>query len=225
MHFAGGNAYSFRFLTPHLQEFDIIPLELPGRGNRMHEELIRDFNLAAGDLYNQILLKGVTPDFIIYGHSMGAYLGLRVANMLEKAGFPPLCLLVSGNPGPGIREKKARHLLGHDDFIGELTRLGGIPNEILQNEELFTLFEPILRADFEIVEKADLLDEPAVSVPLFAMMGSHEEDMDKITNWKKYTNSAFAYEIMKGHHCFIYKNAPRLADVITQHYLKNKLYC
>jgi len=30
------------------------------------------------------------PEFLIYGHSMGAYLTLRVTNMLEKAGRYPL---------------------------------------------------------------------------------------------------------------------------------------
>jgi external thioesterase TEII len=73
-----------------LREFDVIPLELPGRGRRMVEDLLKDFDMAAEDIYNQLTAKLSSDRFLIYGHSMGAYLALRVANMLEKAG-PPYC--------------------------------------------------------------------------------------------------------------------------------------
>ncbi len=44
LHFAGGNYYSFRFMFPQLNEFEIIPVELPGRGKRMKENLLKDFD-------------------------------------------------------------------------------------------------------------------------------------------------------------------------------------
>src|SRR5262249_8544650 len=102
LHFAGGNCYSFQFIMPLLQRFEIIPLELPGRGRRMKESLLKDFDLAAQDIYHQLTGKLTSASFIIYGHSMGAYLALRVANMLEKAGKFPAFVIVSGNAGPGI---------------------------------------------------------------------------------------------------------------------------
>ncbi len=106
--------YSFNTITPRLKHLEVIPLELPGRGRRMHEELLKDFDLAAKDLYGQVVPKLNGAPFLIYGHSMGAYLGLRVTRMLEEAGHPPAYLIVSGNPGPGVPRKREvkRYLLG-----------------------------------------------------------------------------------------------------------------
>jgi external thioesterase TEII len=127
LHFAGGNCYSFKFLFPMLHEFEVIALELPGRGNRMTERLLTSFDAAAEDIYRQISGKRNAANCVIYGHSMGAYLGLKVSEMLEKVLMPVDYLIVSGNPGPGIKSNKTRYLLEEHLFIEELKIMGGIP--------------------------------------------------------------------------------------------------
>jgi external thioesterase TEII len=214
LHFAGGNCYSFQFLMPLLTGFEIIPLELPGRGKRIKEDLLKDFDLAAQDMFEQIKSKVTTP-FFMYGHSMGAYLTLRVANMLEKTGKRPAYLFVSGNPGPGVKENKKRYLLEQDAFIEELKSLGGVPEEFITNKELFEFYEPILRADFEVAEKNDLKDEVASSAPLYAMMGDREEKVEEIANWGRFSNAQFNYEIMEGDHFFIHQHANAIAKIIN----------
>jgi external thioesterase TEII len=220
LHFAGGNCYSFQFMLSLLHEFDVIPLELPGRGRRMAECLLKDFNMAAQDICKQLIAKLTSARFLIYGHSMGAYLALRVANMLERAGKFPAYLIVSGNAGPGIESdnKKDFHLLEHVDFVKELECLGGIPPELIQNKELFNFFEPILRADFEISEKNEIATEPAICAPIFAMMGSQEDEVDVISNWARFTRSGFNFEILEGNHFFIHKHPRRIAHIIKSCY-------
>jgi surfactin synthase thioesterase subunit len=218
LHFAGGNRYSFQFLVPLLKDFEVTSLELPGRGRRMNEPLIRNFDLAAKDIHRQIAEKLTGNDFMIYGHSMGAYLALRVANMLEASEHQPAYLFVSGNAGPGIRSGKNRFLLNRDQFKEELASLGGVPEELLEDRELYDLFEPILRADFEIADRNDIDDEEVTASPLFAIMGSREEDAAQITNWSKYTRSRFDFEIMEGDHFFIHKHPERIAAIIKSRY-------
>jgi external thioesterase TEII len=221
LHFAGGNLYSFDFIRPLLKNFEVITLELPGRGKRVREPLLRDFDLAAEDMYNQILNRLASRNFLIYGHSMGAYLALRVSNMLIKVQRYPDYLLVSGNTGPGAaRETTNIYLLDKNEFKNKLENLGGFPAELLNNNELFDFFEPILRADFELIEKNGMDDEPAVSIPLFAMMGSLEEYVDNIANWGRFTTSQFNYEILEGHHFFIHSHPQRIADIIQECYSK-----
>src|SRR5258708_15140581 len=214
LHFAGGNRYSFQFMLPFLQDFAVIPLELAGRGSRIGEPLLTDFDEAARDLYRQLTDKLRYPGCLIYGHSMGAYLGLRVANMLEAAGKYPAGLIVSGNAGPCIEKDRSTYHLPRADFIEELNKLGGIPPEMIENEELFSFFEPILRADMEIAEKKNMTGEPAINAPLFALMGSDEAKADKISNWSFFTQSHFNSEILKGDHFFIYKHPARIAAII-----------
>lgn len=222
LHFAGGNSYSFQFMRPQLSDFEVIVLELPGRGRRFRENLLTDFNAAALDIYEQMTARLNSSPFLIYGHSMGAYLALRICNLLESNGKFPECIIVSGNAGPGINNKKQLHLMENKMFIEEVQKLGGVPDDFSENEELLDLFEPILRADFKIAECNQLELEPAVRAPLFAVMGSMEEEVEQIENWARFTRSQFQYEILEGDHFFIHKHPKRMAEIIKYSYNHHK---
>jgi external thioesterase TEII len=220
LHFAGGNRYSFNQMLPFLKAFDVVPLELPGRGKRMKEALLKDFNRAAEDMYLQLTAKLTASSFMIYGHSMGAYLTLRLTNMLEQAGKFPVCIIVSGNAGPGLKDTKRKdlHLLERKSFIKELQQLGGVPPELIEHEELFDFFEPVLRADFEIAELHGLENEPAVKAPLCAIMGNQEENVGHIVNWSRFTKSKFNSEILEGNHFFINRQPQAMVGIISSCY-------
>ncbi|MEN5057169.1 thioesterase II family protein [Sphingobacterium kitahiroshimense] len=220
IHFAGGNIYSFQDMISHFNMFEVIPLELPGRGKRIGEGLVREFDLAAMDLYDQIAKKLNGQKFSIFGHSMGAYLGLRISNMLEKAGELPDYLIVSGNPGPGIINNRYRYLMDEDMFIKELASLGGMPDGFLENDELFEFYEPILRADFEIAENNKVEREPPINAPILAIMGSREEKVSEISNWRRFTTSRFNFEILEGGHFFIHKQTTKVARLIEGYHSK-----
>lgn len=218
LHFAGGNCYSFQFMIPLLKDFEVICLELPGRGKRINEPLVKDFDLAANDIFRQLQEKLTSSSFLIYGHSMGAYLALRVSKLLESIGKSPAYLVVSGNAGPGVSDEKRRYLLGKDEFIKELKSIGGIPDEVFEHEELFDFFEPVLRADFEIAETNHKVNESVVNIPIYAMMGNEEEKVDNISNWARFSTVAFNYEILEGDHFFIHRYPERVATVIKDCY-------
>lgn len=218
LHFAGGNVYSFEFLRKEIPNADFIPLELPGRGKRHREQLITNKNQAIEDYYNQITSLRNKEPYLIYGHSMGATLGFSVAAKMEIAGDSPKSLIVSGNAGPGIKKSKdiIHHTLDDFNFKKELLSLGGIPEEISKNEELFDYFLPIIRADFECLEKDFFSEEGLqINIPIHALMGADEETCDKIENWKSFTHHTFTFDIWDGNHFFIYKNAAALANIFT----------
>ena len=138
--FAGGTSYSYQFLKPYLKKFDIVFLELPGRGRRIDEPIIKDFNLAAQDICLQIREKLSGGEFGIYGHSLGAYLALKVSNLLENKHIFPSHIVVSGNPGPRVKKKKGLYLLDNKSFIAEVKKLGGLSDEVCDNEQLMKYF-------------------------------------------------------------------------------------
>lgn len=215
LHFAGGNCYSYHFLRPYLEHLELVPLELPGRGRRSDEKLLTRFEDAAEDLFQHILLKATGPRFLVYGHSLGALLALEVTGMLERAGMSPRQLIVSGNAGPGTRDTRKRYLLEKEDFRQELRTIGGVPDELLGNDEVLDFFEPVLRADFELVESNPRRDFRPVATPMYAVMGDREADAPKIGNWQQYTTGGFRHALLPGHHFFIYGNADALAGIIT----------
>ncbi|WP_428231977.1 thioesterase II family protein [Flavobacterium sp.] len=221
LHFAGGSCYSFDFLKNYIQNsFEYHALELPGRGKRNLERHLFKKTDAVLDYVSQIKkLRINNRPYIIFGHSMGATLGLSVAKKMEEHSDPPSLLIVSGNPGPGASyNDKVRHTLSDFEFKKELRSLGGVPEEVLEDEDLYNYFSPIMRADFEILEKNKLSEVGLViNTPIFALMGDQEETVREIENWQLYTNGKFDHQILPGNHFFIYSQVKTLAKIINEY--------
>ncbi|MEM9820820.1 MAG: alpha/beta fold hydrolase [Bacteroidota bacterium] len=219
IHFAGGNRYSFNFLKPHLKEaFNFIPLELPGRGQRMAEKYCSSIEKAVDDLLQQVVQTNGSNPFVIYGHSLGSTLALLLAHKLELMNRPPLGLIVSGNPGPGVeaeKDYKSFYKLSDEAFIEELKIMGGLPDEILTNEELLAFFLPILRADFSLYAFAEPDFNP-IQTPIYAIMGDEEDGVDQIENWERFTTAKFNYSVMQGKHFFIFDFPQKIALIIKE---------
>ena len=202
-------------MTPSLADFDIIALELPGRGNRIKEPLTKDFERAAVDFHFQVLRLLTSRDFILYGHSLGALLAFRVCQLLEDRNISPTYLVVTGNPGPGIHPEKQLHELADNDFIAELRNLGGIPEAILEDTDTLRFFLPILRSDFELATRENMERKTRINTPIYAMMGDKEEYVNEITNWKNFTTVEFRFKILEGDHFFIHAQAERVTHAIN----------
>lgn len=232
LHFAGGNCYSFDFLIKEIKKkkLNVKPyaIELPGRGNRIAERLLTEKPLAIKDYFEQIKkLRNGNP-YIIFGHSMGAALGLSVVKEMEKHQDPPLYFIASGTPGPGIVQDNKRKIyqLNDHDFKNELRSFGGVPEQVLSNDELFMFFSTIIRADFKLLEQSkDYEKDVVIDTPIYALMGDKEPLTEKIENWKSFTNSSLKCTLLPGNHFFIHNNAEDLVQILSQILVLNKLKC
>ncbi|QXH37869.1 thioesterase II family protein [Pseudomonas sessilinigenes] len=213
LHFAGGNCYSYQFMKPALLDFDVVSVELPGRGRRMAEPLIRGFEAAAKDMFQQIVSQLTGSSFILYGHSMGAILGLKVARMLEDYEKKPSALIFTGHAGPKLVKYKNTAFLETQELKQVLLDLGGLPDSVIHNSELFSFFEPVIRADFEVAERADSYEFEPVDIPLHVVMGTEEDFSDKIGLWEKYTTSSFSKGLLSGDHFFIHNHICEIAAI------------
>ena len=219
--FAGGNKYSYQKYSEKAPSFlNIIPLEYPGRGARMKELLIADADLLVNDLYNQIRKNAGDTDYAIYGHSMGGLIGYLVARkLIENNHKPPLHLFITGTCGPSspARSAKNRHLLPKDEFIQELKNLDGIPDEILQHDDLLSYIEPILRADFKTCETYKHQDQPPLNIPFTVITGTDEEmTTEDIQLWQKESDYAIDFRQIPGKHFFIFKYPRVIVDIISK---------
>jgi surfactin synthase thioesterase subunit len=149
---------------------------------------------------------------------MGAPLGLSVVKKLEEYPDVPNILIVSGNPGPGANANDIqRHALSDPEFKAELRSLGGVPEEVLENEDLYDFFSPIMRADFEILEKnRDSEIGLVINTPIFAIMGDKEETVGEIENWEMYTTRKFDCQVVPGNHFFIHNQVETLTQIINE---------
>ncbi len=220
LHHAGGNAYSYQFLLPHLSDsFDVELLELPGRGKRLKEKLLYTEKEAVQDYVDQISRKAGDEPFMMYGHSMGALLSPAIIRDLNAIGRSPVCLVVSGSQGFLLPEEPRKYSFSKEELVADLRRMGGVPDAFLENKALFDFFEPVMRADFETLDLHDWhANPPHIHTPIYAVMGDKEKYASGIGNWKKYTDGDFNSEIVEGGHFFIFDIPVKLAAIIKQCY-------
>ncbi|PFF02783.1 thioesterase [Bacillus thuringiensis] len=153
-------------LSPSIQ---LIPIELAGRGRRIQESFYQSFDDAINDIVQEIEKRLDGTPFAFFGHSMGSLLAYECAHklMIGKKMLPEL-IIVSGKNPPHLKRKKQMHQLSDDEFRRELLLMGGFEKGIVENNELFNFFVPILRADFRLVEtynyneKQDKIDSDIV---------------------------------------------------------------
>lgn len=218
--FAGGNKFSYRQYAEKAPPFlHITTLEYSGRGSRIKEPLMPDIHKMTDDLYNQIRNKVDHINYAIYGHSLGGLLAyLLTRKLLQNNHKAPLHLFITGTSGPSAPERleKKRSLLNKEDFIKEIKEFGGMPDEILQNEELLYFFEPILRSDFKASENYFHTPQAPFNIPVTVITGT-DEDMEKeeIETWQKETTQVVDFKVMEGNHFFIYNYIEEILGIIS----------
>ncbi len=219
--FAGGNKYSYREFSEKAPPFlKIVTLDYPGRGSRMKDPLPADIETLTDDLYNQVQQFPAGQEYAIYGHSLGGLMAYKLARKLVDNGYePPLHLFITGTTGPAAesRSEKKRHLLGKTEFLAEIRDLDGMPEEILNNEELLYYFEPILRSDFKISEDYLHVAGEPLDIPMTVITGT-EEDMElaDIQLWQQETRQQVDFKRLPGKHFFIFQHTYHVIEIIAK---------
>lgn len=217
--FAGASRYSYHFYAKECPDMlNIVSVEIPGRGARFRETLLTSMNEIVEDVFAQVTPRLNAP-YAIYGHSMGALMGyLLTRKILEAQLRPPLHLFVTGCAAPSAKSTEPiRHLLPKEAFLDELREMGGSPEEILANKELLDFFEPVLRADFQAIERYAYEETEPFAMPITCINGSDERiPVEHAEAWRKETKGAFRFYQLPGHHFFINKHYQEVLRMIVK---------
>ncbi|MBL6449342.1 thioesterase [Fulvivirga sp. 29W222] len=219
--FAGGSKYSFKeFEDYNCEGIDVVTLDYPGRGGRMREPLLSETVAIAHNLLPQAKALIGNEDYVVYGHSMGATVGFELVHFLMNAGLPqPAHLFVSGATGPAAFSRTVRnwHNLPKDELLKILKDLNGMPEEILNNDEFFDFYEPIIRADFKAVESYAYKKRQPLNIPITVMNGTREPfDEQEVKLWGDETVFPVEYMKMEGHHFFIFDHVSTIINTIRE---------
>ncbi len=218
--FAGGSPYIFRNWLEFLPVWsEVGSIQLPGRGGRLFETPYRRIENLIEDL-SEAMMPFIDKPFACFGHSMGALLIFELARFWRINSIKmPEIIFVSGCVAPQVYEKeKPIHKLPDNDLIGELNRLGGTPQELLENAELMQLVLPALRADFEMLHFYSHKPEPAFNFPIAAFGGDSDKDVDfaRLQAWREQTTNDFSMEIFSGDHFFLLSQTLPLLEKINE---------
>lgn len=207
---------------PHLHPgIELVPVELAGRGRRMHERLYGDIDEAVEDVFRLIREKIVQYPYALFGHSLGSALCFELAGRIRKEGLPaPLHIFFSGRSAPHVPKKeKVYHLMNDEDFKEEILLLGATPPEVFELPELKQVFIPMLKNDLRLAETipAALQVEP-FETDITVFVGKDEDlTAEQCEGWKRYTKGAFHIHYFKGGHFFLLDETSLIVDFINKH--------
>jgi len=208
---AGGGATAFKGWTEGLPRSVIVsPMHAPKRDNMAdHVAALA----AACEPY-------LGDPFAFFGHSMGAVVAFELARCLRRRNQPlPRLLIVSGARAPQFRR-------GHvpppepseSEFIAELRRLEGTPEEVLNNSGLLRMILPALRADAAIYRGYVYAEEPPLDCPIRAYGGAQDPNVrrDHLEAWSEQTTASFELRLFPGGHFFLQTGREAFLEALAQ---------
>jgi surfactin synthase thioesterase subunit len=156
-----------------------------------------------------------------FGHSMGGVIAFELSHAVRSRinSANPVHLFVSGRYPPHLKGSGViMHKLTDAEFKAEILKLGGVPKEVFENQDMMDIFLPILKADYKIVETYSYAKkENRLECGITVLNG--EQDIavptDVMVRWREYTCREFNLYNLAGGHFFIHNNIERITEIIN----------
>ena len=216
--YGGGSVASFRsyvagFPPTHGR---VIPVEIPGRGTRSHEDPAKSIEECARLVLQKIDTTGAP--YILHGHCMGALLALEAIKLLEASGEPlPLFMVASGRNAPRHVNGWLRRVAELDDrgLFQELQDLGGVPAGLS-----FAMAQPFLgaiRHDQAMFSEYDP-GHRKISVPILVLAGRGDKmtTAAALADWSDYTSKLACLQWLEGEHYFLLQQPQCVAQALQE---------
>lgn len=202
---AGASAMSYlrwRRLSPSW--LCIEPVEPPGRGTRMSESLLREYDAVVDDL-TQSIQSAARGRYALFGHSMGALLAFGCARRLAQQGAPaPIALAVAAAPAPTQRPKKAERRRTDVELIADLRRFDSVPDALFDDAEMLRVTLDVLAADYAICDSFKVDRETILSTPVLIYGGARDTVAQiALSEWRLQTNAPSTFRMFDGGHFFV----------------------
>lgn len=152
---AGGSAALYgQWGREFCDEIQVVALEYPGRGSRCRETLYGNFAEGVDDLVTQVVGR-VAPGrrYALFGHSMGATMAYEIYRRLQGLHYLlPSHVFLSGKNPPDEEVCRRDVALDESSLTTLLTRLGGIPPELMDNMRFLKRHLEVFRSDLELLD-------------------------------------------------------------------------
>jgi surfactin synthase thioesterase subunit len=166
------------------------------------------------------LLPIARPPYALFGHSMGGMVSYEITQELIRRGAPlPAHLFVSATPAPHLASTlPAIHDRPREQFLQEVQRYRGLPDEVLRSPELLELILRRLRADLAVTGTYSYVERPPLPIPITAFSGSDDAIVTPATTeaWREHTVTTFHHQRFPGGHFFLAELAPKVVSILAQ---------
>jgi surfactin synthase thioesterase subunit len=188
-------------------DWELLVLDLPGRGRRYTEQPIGDMGALVARVAEDVH-PWLDAPVALFGHSLGAILAVELGRACEARGAPPVWVGVSGRVAPTL-QRQTRRLSELDDasLLGEVIALGGSPERLGEIPDLRAHFMRVVRADISALESyRPAADREPLGCPVTGFAGSSDTWAPPTTMrpWARETRGAFRLcEFSGGHFYFL----------------------
>jgi surfactin synthase thioesterase subunit len=222
--FCGGGTAPFRPWSRVLGEaVDLALVCYPGREQRMVERPAQRWGELMQDTLASVHAVAHRP-YVLFGHSMGAWVAFEVAVRLEAAGMPPQALVVSASNAPSRawqeQLRPPRSTASDEELLEWLGRVGQISELVIAEPELRQLALDLFRADKRAIESYRFEPGRAVRAPVQVLQGVEDAEIDDGDGgWPELAAGACRIDRLPGGHFYtpdIWATLPRhMAAVIN----------
>lgn len=173
------------------------------------------------DLYYKNLITILKKDSILFGHSMGGTIAYFLAKKIAEKNpeLTPKKLIFSAAAAPDHMKNKRLSDKENEIIFKEIKRIGTMPEELTDNQELVDYFAPMLRADYKILEEISEIEVQKIDIPTFFII-CHKDSLTScqtILKWKDYLDSKISFYMMPADagHMYLKKYKEVVADKIV----------
>jgi medium-chain acyl-[acyl-carrier-protein] hydrolase len=203
---AGAGTAVFRPLAAAIAA-DLYAVQLPGRETRRREPPYRQMDQLLDALVSALDdLPG--PPLALLGYCSGAFVAFELARRLARTGHPlaPVRLIACAAPGPQVVDRaRGVHRKTRPHLVSYLREYEITPELILGDESVFAVFEPAIRADFELFEAEPYRPGPPLDLPVSVIGGRDDLGVEftELLAWRDVTAGEFSVRLLPGGHGFI----------------------
>lgn len=213
--FAGGGAAAYRDWAMRApSDVEVVACQMPGRHGRYWEPHPDSMQQMAADFARDFIKEHDGRSFMFFGHSLGALVAFLVAQNLElRAGVAPLRLGLSARSAPQHQARVKLSMLPQDELLKVLTALGGIPREILANEELTTLLMKPLIADLKLSDSYRFQATKPLAAPIPEVFSGSDDQMvepGSLEAWASLFVHPLRMHRFQGGHFFLWKETEQI---------------
>jgi medium-chain acyl-[acyl-carrier-protein] hydrolase len=146
--------------------------------------------------------------------------------MKDWTGQDPLHVFLAARPAPNRpRNRRNIHHLPDTEFLDEVMKMGGTPEEILKHQDLLHLLLPVLKADFKITETYEYCAKGTELHCDLSVLGGVKDSIgeEDLVAWSSYTSGKTSIHLFNGDHFFIHDHTDGIVHLIHQKLLRYSL--
>jgi len=220
---AGGGPSAFRgWREQLLPDIEATVIQLPGREARFREKPYFNLQLLVADLTQAVLpVLADGQRFAFFGNSLGGLIAFETLREIQRrTGREAMHFFVSATGAAHLPPPlpPMAHL-GDRELIQEVSaRYGGIPAQVLEDEEFLAAMLPTLRADISMLEAYERRAPRPLSCPITAFGGTRDRTVPitHLEGWREQTTSSFVRILLEEHHLYLQSAREMLTTYVRE---------